>query len=177
MPEPLHILVLCTGNSARSILGEAILQREGHGRIRVFSAGSKPKGEPNPFALKLLAAEGYDIAGFRSKSWDMFSAKGAPRIDVAITVCDSAAGESCPVFFGAPLRVHWGLDDPADVEGPDAVKEAAFRRTYGELMLRAEALAALPFETMASADLRAALTEIGRMEGATSMAKDGVVKA
>jgi arsenate reductase (thioredoxin) len=173
MTDIFTILVLCTGNSARSILGEALLQREGRGRIRAYSAGSKPKGEPNPFALALLATEGFDISGFHSKSWDVFAASSAPRIDVAITVCDSAAGESCPVFPTAPVRAHWGLDDPADVQGSDSVKEAAFRRTYNELMERTKALVALPFEAMPPARLRTALMEIGRMEGATAMTQGG----
>lgn len=169
MPNPLHVLVLCTGNSARSILGEAILQREGNDRILAFSAGSQPKGQPNPFALRLLRAEGYDVSALHSKSWDIFSAQDAPRIDLAITVCDSAASESCPVFFGAPMRVHWGLADPADIKGPDIMVEAAFRRTYNELFARTRAFMALPFETMASADLHKALVTIGGMEGRTAM--------
>jgi arsenate reductase (thioredoxin) len=174
LPSPLNVLVLCTGNSARSILGEAILERVGRGRIHAFSAGSKPKGEPNPFALRLLAGEGYDISRFSSKSWDVFTRPDSPRIDLAITVCDSAASESCPVFMGAPMRAHWGLEDPADVEGTDREKEAAFRRSFEQLMARAQALAALPFETMKPGEFREALAMIGRMDGATALANSGV---
>ena len=117
--RPFHILVLCTGNSARSILGEAILNQLGEGRVRAFSAGSKPKGVPHPGALRLLARKGIDTAPFRSKSWSEFTGPGAAPIDLAITVCGNAAGESCPVFAGSPLRAHWGLPDPADTDGGD----------------------------------------------------------
>jgi len=110
------VLVLCTGNSARSILGEAMLANLGEGRLRAWSAGSRPKGVPHPGALRLLARRGIDIATFRSKSWNEFTVPGAPRIDIAITVCDNAAQEACPVFIGAPVKGHWGLPDPADVE-------------------------------------------------------------
>ncbi len=167
--RPYSILVLCTGNSARSILAEAILNREGKGRIRAYSAGSQPKGEPNPHALELLAGLGYDTAGFRSKSWDEFSGADAPPLDLVITVCDSAAGEACPLFIGTPAKAHWGLEDPAAVVGPPEAVRIAFRRTYRELTQRVTSLAALPFETMDPAALQAALAEIARMDGATPM--------
>lgn len=160
------ILVLCTGNSARSILGEAILNHYGAGRVTAYSAGSKPKGVPHPGALRLLAAKGIDSSAFRSKSWDEFAAPGAPAVDVAITVCGNAAGEACPLFIGAPIRAHWGLADPADVAGADTDVDAAFAETWRLLDLRVRALLSLPFETMAAAELRDALARIGQMEGA-----------
>lgn len=162
----LNILVMCTGNSARSILGEALIARKGAGRVRAFSAGSQPKGVPHPGALRLLAREGYDISAFRSKSWDEFAAPDAPRIDIAITVCGNAAGETCPLFIGAPVRAHWGLPDPADVTGDDAAVDAAFAETYRLLDMRVRAMLTLPLETMAPAERRDALNAIGTMEGA-----------
>lgn len=161
-----NILILCTGNSARSILGEAILRQKGAGRIAAYSAGSKPKGAPHPGALWLLARKGIDPSTFRSKSWDEFIGPHAPRIDLAITVCGNAAAEACPVFMGAPLKAHWGLPDPADVEGSDTVVDAAFEQTWHLLDARVTALLALPFETMARDRFKAALAEIGAMEGA-----------
>lgn len=160
------MLVLCTGNSARSILGEAIFNSLGNGRVTAYSAGSKPKGAPHPGALRCLARKGIDPAPFRSKSWDEFTAADAPAIDLAITVCGNAAGEVCPVFIGAPLKAHWGLPDPADVEGNDAEIYAAFEKTWAWLELRVKALLALPFETMDRDILKARLAEIGQMEGA-----------
>ncbi len=164
--QPCQILVLCTGNSARSILGEALLNARGEGRIRAFSAGSHPKGSPHPGALRLLARKGFDTAPFRSKSWDEFTRTDAPRIDLAITVCGNAAGEACPVFTGSPLRAHWGLPDPAGVTGSDAEIDAAFEQTWQWLDLRVAALLSLPFESMQPADLKVRLAEIGAMEGA-----------
>ena len=160
-----NVLILCTGNSARSILGEAILGQKGAGRIAAYSAGSKPKGAPHPGALRLLARKGIDPCSFRSKSWDEFTGPGAPRIDLAITVCGNAAGEACPVFMGAPLKTHWGLPDPAGVEGSDTVVDAAFEQTWRLLDMRVAALLALPFESMARDQFKAALAEIGAMEG------------
>jgi arsenate reductase len=160
------VLVLCTGNSARSILGEAMLNQLGTGRIMAFSAGSQPKGVPHPGALRLLARKGIEASGFRSKSWDEFAGEGAPRIDLAITVCGNAAGEVCPMFTGAPLRAHWGLPDPADATGDVAAVDAAFEQTWDWLEMRVLALLALPFETMDKTELRERLAEIGQMEGA-----------
>ena len=160
------VLVLCTGNSARSILGEAILARLGAGRLLAYSAGSKPKGVPHPGALRLLTRRGIDPAPFRSKSWNEFTGPGAPRIDIAITVCGNAAQETCPVFMGAPIKGHWGLPDPADVAGDDAAVDAAFEATWQYLSARVEALLAAPFETMPPRDLQSLLAEIGGMEGA-----------
>jgi arsenate reductase len=129
------VLFLCTGNSARSILAEAILSRAGGGRFRAFSAGSHPKGAVHPLALELLAARGHDTGFARSKSWDEFAAAGAPAIDAVITVCDAAAGEVCPVWPGRPARAHWGLPDPAAVVEPEAARQA-FAATYGVLAER-----------------------------------------
>ena len=164
--EGLNILVLCTGNSARSILGEALIARKGADRVRAFSAGSQPKGVPHPGALRLLEREGYDISAFRSKSWDEFAAPDAPRIDIAITVCGNAAGETCPLFIGAPVRAHWGLPDPADVAGDKAAVDAAFAETYRLLDLRVRAMLTLPLEAMTPAERRDALNAIGAMAGA-----------
>lgn len=160
------VLVLCTGNSARSILGEAIFGQLGAGRLIARSAGSRPKGEPHPAALRLLARRGIDASAFRSKSWDEFTGAGAPSIDLAITVCGNAAGEACPVFMGAPLKAHWGLPDPADMEGDEASVDAAFEQTWHWLDMRVRTLLALPFETMDRGVLAAELSRIGQMEGA-----------
>ncbi|MFN4240791.1 MAG: arsenate reductase ArsC [Erythrobacter cryptus] len=163
---PFTVLVLCTGNSARSILGEALFNHLGQGRVRAFSAGSRPKGAPHPGALRLLARRGIDPTSFRSKSWDEFSRPGAPAIDLAITVCGNAAGEECPVFLGSPLKAHWGLPDPADVTGTEAEVDAAFEETWRLLEMRVRAFLALDRGTMDKATLQAALAEIGAMEGA-----------
>lgn len=160
------VLVLCTGNSARSILGEAILAKLGAGRLQAYSAGSKPKSVPHPGALRLLARRGIDPAAFRSKSWNEFTGPAAPRVDIAITVCGNAAQEACPVFLGAPVKGHWGLPDPADVEGDDAAVDTAFEATWQALSIRVEALLATPFETLPPRALQALLTEIGQMAGA-----------
>ncbi len=164
--EPFTVLVLCTGNSARSILGEAMFNHLGEGRIRAFSAGSKPKGEPHPGALRLLARRGIDTEAFRSKSWDEFTAPGAPPIDLAITICGNAAGEACPMFLGSPLKAHWGLSDPADVTGTDAGVDAAFEQTWRLLEMRVRAFLALDRTALDKPALQAALAVIGAMEGA-----------
>lgn len=163
---PFTVLVLCTGNSARSILGEALFNHLGQGRVRAFSAGSKPKGVPHPGALRLLARRGIDTAPFRSKSWDEFTGADAPRIDLAITVCGNAAGEACPVFLGSPMKAHWGLPDPADATGSEAEIDAAFEETWRLLEIRVRAFLGLDREAMDKAAMQAALAEIGAMEGA-----------
>ena len=163
MVEIRSILVLCTGNSARSILGEALIARAG---FAAFSAGSKPKGVPHPGALRLLGAKGFDPAAFRSKSWLEFTGPEAPQIDLAITVCGNAAGEACPVFPGTPLRAHWGLPDPADFTGTDAEIDTAFAETWRLLELRVRALQALDLAACDPAETQAALAAIGAMEGA-----------
>lgn len=160
------VLVLCTGNSARSILAEVLLNRLGQGRVRAFSAGSRPAGAVNPGALRLLEREGIKPSGLRSKTWNEFAAPGAPPIDIVITVCASAAGEACPVFPGRAVRAHWGLPDPAAVSGGEAKCDTAFARTWALLRQRIEAFLALPFETMPDAVLQRELGAIGRMEGA-----------
>ncbi|MGB7432979.1 MAG: arsenate reductase ArsC [Ahrensia sp.] len=164
-----NILVLCTANSARSILGEALLAKHGEGRIQSFSAGSTPRGTPNPHGLKLLAAKGYETSGFRSKSWDEFEADGAPSMDIVVTVCDNAAGETCPIWPGAPVQAHWGIPDPHGET--DEEWNAAFESAYALLEARVIALMALPFEEMNKADLKQALNTIGALEGSTEMAK------
>lgn len=131
----INILILCTGNSARSILAEALFNARGQGRVRAWSAGSKPAGAPNSYALELLRREGHDISALRSKSWDEFEEQGAASMDAVITVCDSAASEPCPVFPGAPVRAHWGLADPAGLSDP-AEARAAFEQTYRALAAR-----------------------------------------
>jgi protein-tyrosine-phosphatase len=131
---------LCTGNSARSLLAECLLERIGHGRFRAFSAGSQPKSAPHPQTVALLRELGYETAGLRSKSWDEFAAAGAPEIDLVVTVCDAASGEACPFFPGKPARLHWSIDDPAAVTGSEPEVRAAFRRAYEALEPRVDAL-------------------------------------
>jgi arsenate reductase len=160
------VLVLCTGNSARSILGEVLFNRLSEGRVRAFSAGSRPAGAVNPGAVRLLQRVGEDTAGLRSKSWSEFAAPDAPAIDIVITVCGSAAGEACPVFPGRAVRAHWGLADPAAVTESDAAADEAFARTWALLRQRVEAFLALPFETMSDTELQRELSAIGAMEGA-----------
>ena len=164
--KPFTVLVLCTGNSARSILGEALFNLLGEGHVQAFSAGSKPKGVPHPGALRLLARRGIDTAAFRSKSWSEFTDPAAPPIDLAITVCGNAAGEACPVFLGSPLKAHWGLPDPADASGSDAEVDAAFEETWRLLEMRVKAFLALDRAALDARDLQAALADIGAMEGA-----------
>jgi arsenate reductase len=157
-----NVLVLCTGNSARSILAEALLNQLGRGVWRGFSAGSKPVGRVNPHALALLEMKNHDIAGLSSKSWDVFAAPGAPPMDLIITVCDSAAGESCPVWPGHPLVTHWGMPDPASVSGGKAEIEAAFAATYDKLHQRISALVTLPLNQLTRVEAKAAIDGIGR---------------
>ena len=162
-----NVLFLCTGNSARSVLAESILQKDGAGKFRAFSAGSQPKGEVNPWSLRVLKSLGYPHEGFRSKSWDDFSGPHAPAMDFIFTVCDSAAGEACPVWLGYPTTAHWGIEDPAAVEGSDIEKERAFVEAFGLLKNRISAFIALPIATLDKLTLDTRLKEIGRMEGAT----------
>jgi arsenate reductase len=166
LSKPRNVLVLCTGNSARSILGEALFNSLGNGRVRAFSAGSKPAGAVYPGAVRLLEREGIDPTGLRSKSWGEFVAPGAPPMDIVITVCGNAAGEACPAFPGKAVRAHWGLADPAGVPGGEAAEDAAFARTWELLRKRVEAFLALAFETMPEPELQRALNAIGQMEGA-----------
>lgn len=163
MSEPYHVLFLCTGNSARSILAEAILNREGHGRFIAHSAGSRPTGAPNPLAIALLQREGFDTAFARSKSWDEFAAPGAPRLDFVFTVCDSAAAEECPFWPGQPMTAHWGLPDPAAATGSDAERALAFAETYRAMLRRIQAFCALPLASIDALSLRGRIKDIGTL--------------
>ena len=163
MSERFHVLFLCTGNSARSILAEAILNREGRGHFIAHSAGSRPTGAPNPFALSLLQREGFDTSFARSKSWDEFASPRAPKLDFIFTVCDSAAAEECPYWPGQPMTAHWGLPDPAAVQGSDAVKAVAFAETYRAMTRRIQAFTALPFATLDNLALTKKLKDIGTL--------------
>jgi len=162
-----NVLFLCTGNSARSILAESILGKDGRGRFSAFSAGSHPKGAINPFALKVLAAHGYPTDGYRSKSWDEFAAPGAPKMDFVFTVCDDAAGEVCPIWPGQPMTAHWGIEDPAAVEGTDIENERAFNLAFRYMRTRISVFLALPLKSLDGLSLKAKLGDIGRLEGAT----------
>ncbi len=164
MTRTCNVLFICTGNSARSILGEALLNHEGKGRFKAFSAGSQPKGEINPFALEVLGAHGLPTAGLRSKSWDEFAAPGAPPLDLVVTVCDGAAGEVCPVWPGGPAAAHWGLPDPAAVEGTDDDKRRAFRETFLALLARIRILVALPTDRLDRVALERRLRDIHRQQ-------------
>jgi arsenate reductase len=169
--RPYNVLFLCTGNSARSIMAEALLNRLGAGRFNPFSAGSRPKGAVNPFALKVLGSYGYPTEGYRSKSWDEFAVTGAPVMDFVFTVCGSAAGETCPVWPGQPMTAHWGIEDPAAVEGTDIQKEAAFVTAYKYLRNRISIFTALPIRSLDRLTLKGKLREIGHAEGATPLAQ------
>ena len=157
-----EVLFLCTGNSARSILAEAILGRLGEGRMRAHSAGSRPQGSVHPMALELLVDRGHDVSGLRSKSWDEFEGPDAPRLDFVFTVCDNAANESCPVWPGQPMTAHWGVADPAAFDGPEKARRMLFARTYSELHRRIELFTCLPFESLDRLALTARLEEIGK---------------
>ena len=159
-----NVLVLCTGNSARSILGEALFNALGKGRFIAHSAGSKPAGQVNPFALELLKQQGFSTEGLRSKSWDEFAVPGAPEFDFIFTVCDNAAGEACPLWLGKPATAHWGIPDPAAVTGDDATKRAAFRKASDQLARRIKLFMSLPIEKLDKLVLKEKLAEIGRIE-------------
>lgn len=163
-----NVMFLCTGNTARSIMAEAILRQDGQGHFRTFSAGSHPKGTVNPFALKVLEGYDYPIDGLRSKSWDEFSGPGTPVMDFVFTVCDSAAAETCPVWPGHPMTAHWGIDDPAAVMGPDIEKEKAFVQAFKYLKTRISLLLSLPLAKIDAMALGSKLHEIGRAEGAST---------
>ncbi len=167
--RPWNILLLCTGNSARSILAEALLNALGGGRVHAFSAGSRPAGRVNPHALELLEAQGLATAGLRSKSWDEFAAPEAPELDMVVTVCDAAAGEACPVWPGRPLRAHWGVADPAAAGGAEADIRDAFMRAYAALTERILLFLSLSFEELERAELQQHLDEIGRAGAAAEM--------
>ena len=161
-----NVLFLCTGNSARSILAEAYLSSAGRGRFSAYSAGSRPAGKVNPFALELLEKNRLPTKGLRSKSWDEFGKAGAPQLDFVFTVCDNAAGEVCPVWPGQPITAHWGVADPAAATGTDAERRKAFLRAFTELSVRINLLLALPLEKLDRLTLKRKLDEIGRSPAA-----------
>ena len=168
--QPYNVLFLCTGNSARSIIAEAILNRTGAGKFRAFSAGSQPKAQVNPNTIALLNGQRFDTSAFRSKSWNEFARAGAPEFDFIFTVCDDAAGETCPVWPGKPMTAHWGIPDPTAAIGTPAEISVAFTDAYRMLSRRIEAFAALPLAALDSLTLQGKLRDIGRMEGATAKA-------
>lgn len=167
----LNVLFLCTGNSARSILAESILRKDGNGRFRSFSAGSMPNGSVNPLALETLSARGYPTESLRSKSWQEFDGPDAPVMDFVFTVCDSAAGESCPIWPGHPMTAHWGVEDPSHIGGTDADKQLAFAHAFRFLQNRVIAFAALPLDRLDTLTLRSSLRAIGLTEGASTGAE------
>jgi arsenate reductase (thioredoxin) len=167
-----NVLFLCTGNSARSIIAEAILNKVGAKKFHAHSAGSQPKGLVNPHTITVLQGLGYDTSGLRSKSWHEFAKPGAPALDLVFTVCDSAAGETCPVWPGQPMTAHWGVPDPAEATGSDAEIAFAFRDAYRMLLRRIEIFTALPIRSLDQLSLQQRLKEIGRMEGATAKAAE-----
>jgi len=169
--RPYNVLFLCTGNSARSIIAESILNREGRGRFRAFSAGSHPKGAINPHTLRLLQRLNYDTSGLRPKSWREFAQPGAPELDFVFTVCDDAAGEACPVWPGQPMTAHWGIADPAAAQGSDAEIAVAFNEAYRMLNQRIGIFVALPIQSLDRLTLQSRLRDIGRMAGATARAE------
>ena len=168
MDRPFNVLFLCTGNSARSIMAEAILNKLGRGKFRAYSAGSHPNGRVNPHTIQLLQSLDYDTSAFRSKSWNEFAKPGAPALDFVFTVCDNAAGETCPVWPGQPMTAHWGLPDPAAVEGSEAVKRAAFADTYRLLSNRISIFVSLPLASLDKLSLQRRLDEIGRARNAAA---------
>jgi arsenate reductase (thioredoxin) len=173
MPDRLYnVLFLCTGNSARSVLAESILRKEGDGRFRAFSAGSTPKGAVHPLALRILQDMNYPIDGMRSKSWLEFASPDAPVMDFVFTVCDNAAGEACPVWPGQPTTAHWGIEDPAAVGGTEIEKLAAFTTAFRYLKNRIGAFVNLPLRGIDKLSLGTRLREIGRSDGATSYGND-----
>jgi arsenate reductase (thioredoxin) len=172
MADPFNVLFLCTGNTARSIMAEAILNKLGAGKFRAYSAGSHPKGRVNPQTIELLQSLGYDTSGFRSKPWNEFAKPGAPPLDFVFTVCDNAAGETCPVWPGQPMTAHWGVPDPAEAKCSPAEIALAFKDAYRMLFQRIGVFTALPIRSLDQLSLQQRLKEIGRMDGATAKAKE-----
>jgi arsenate reductase len=162
MDDTFNVLFLCTGNSARSIMAEAILNSIGKGKFRAYSAGSRPTGSVNPFALELLERNRLATSWLRSKDWNEFSRPNAPFMDFVFTVCDQAAAETCPLWPGQPMSAHWGVSDPAAVQGSDESKRVAFLKAYTELYRRISLFTSLPFETLSKLALKQRLDEIGR---------------
>ena len=173
MADPVYnVLFLCTGNSARSVMAEAILNKLGAGTFRAYSAGSQPKGHVHPQTLMLLQSLGYDTTSFRSKSWNEFTAPAAPRFDFVFTVCDNAAAEACPFWPGQPMTAHWGVPDPAEAKGEPAEVALAFKDAYRMLHQRIGIFVSLPLRSLGQLSLQEKLKEIGRMEGATAKAAE-----
>jgi arsenate reductase (thioredoxin) len=170
--RPLNVLFLCTGNSARSIMAEAILNQLGGGNFHAFSAGSQPKGEVHPETFRLLKGLGYDMSGLRSKAWSEFAKPGAPPLDFVFTVCDNAAGETCPVWPGQPMTAHWGIPDPAAGTGAPAEIALAFKEAYRLLHHRIAVFTALPLRALDQLSLQHKLKEIGQMPGAAARARE-----
>jgi arsenate reductase len=170
--RPFNVLFLCTGNSARSILAESILNKTGAGTFRAFSAGSQPKGAVHPQTLALLSSRGHDTRTLRSKSWNEFARPGAEPIDFIFTVCDNAAGEACPIWPGKPMTAHWGIPDPAAAQGSEAEVALAFMDAYRMLSRRIELFMALPLDKLDGMTIQSRLREIGQMQGATSSGAD-----
>jgi arsenate reductase (thioredoxin) len=170
--SPYNVLFLCTGNSARSIIAEAILNKVGAGDFRAYSAGSQPKGQVHPETLSLLQSLGYDVTDLRSKSWLEFTEWNAPRLDFIFTVCDSAGSETCPIWPGKPASAHWGIPDPADASGSPAEVSMAFRDTYRLLNQRIVTFTALPLRSLDRLSLQTGLRDIGHMEGSTARATE-----
>jgi protein-tyrosine-phosphatase len=162
MSDPYNVLFLCTGNSARSILAECIMNRVGKGRFVAYSAGSQPKGAVHPGAIKLLAQLDYDTDGLRSKSWNEFANASAPRLDFIMTVCDNAAGEVCPIWPGRPIQAHWGIPDPAAVEGTEADVSLAFADAYRQMSNRISLFTSLPTDSLDRLSMKKRMDEIGR---------------
>lgn len=163
-----NVLFLCTGNSARSIIAEAILNKIGRGKFRAYSAGSEPKGKVNPSTIQLLQGLGYDTSGFRSKSWGEFAKPGAPPLDFVFTVCDNAAGETCPLWPGQPMTAHWGVPDPAEATGSEAEVAMAFKDAYRMLHQRIGIFSALPIQSLDKLSLQNKLHAIGRITDAVA---------
>jgi arsenate reductase len=161
---PYNVLFLCTGNSARSVIAEAILNKVGFGNFKAFSAGSQPKGQVNPNTVKLLQNLGYDTSAYRSKSWSEFAKPGAPHLDFVFTVCDSAAAESCPVWPGQPMTAHWGIPDPAEATGSEAEIALAFKDAYRMLDRRIGVFVSLPLKSLDQLSLQNRLRDIGRLD-------------
>jgi protein-tyrosine-phosphatase len=172
MDRPFNVLFLCTGNSARSVMAEAILNKLGVGKFRAYSAGSQPRGQVHPETLQLLRGLDYDTSRFRSKSWSEFASPGAPHLDFVFTVCDSAAAEVCPLWPGQPMTAHWGVPDPAVATGSPAEIALAFKDAYRMLHQRIGLFVSLPLRSLDQLSLQNKLKEIGRMQGATAKATE-----